>query len=62
MIERTESTPPSKLPSFVNMCEYAIQDDEVKAQFAKERMEQERLILRRIIGRQHLNAHKQGKD
>ena len=36
----TESTPPSKLPSFINMCEFAIQDDEVKAQFTKERMEQ----------------------
>ncbi|MBM7614173.1 zinc ribbon domain-containing protein [Alkaliphilus hydrothermalis] len=36
----SENTPPSKLPSFINMCEFAIKDDEVKGQFAKERMEQ----------------------
>lgn len=35
-----EGTSPSKLPSYIAMCEFAIKDDAVKAQFAKERMEQ----------------------
>jgi hypothetical protein len=51
----SESTPPSKLPSFINMCEFAIKDDEVKAQFAKERMEQATVDFTEDNGRQPLN-------
>jgi putative DNA primase/helicase len=57
----TESTPPSKLPSFVNMCEYAIQDDEVKAQFAKERMEQATIDFTEDNWQTALELDKQGK-
>lgn len=57
----TESTPPSKLPSFINMCEFAIQDDEVKAQFAKERMEQATIDFTEDNWQTALELDKQGK-
>ena len=57
----TESTPPSKLPSFINMCEYAIQDDEVKAQFTKERMEQATIDFTEDNWQTALELDKQGK-
>lgn len=57
----TESTPPSKLPSFVNMCEFAIQDDEVKAQFTKERMEQATIDFTEDNWQTALELDKQGK-
>ena len=57
----TESTPPSKLPSFINMCEFAIQDDEVKAQFTKERMEQARIDFTEDNWQTALELDKQGK-
>ncbi len=57
----TESTPPSKLPSFINMCEFAIQDDEVKAQFTKERMEQATIDFREDNWQTALELDKQGK-
>ena len=57
----TESTPPSKLPSFINMCEFVIQDDEVKAQFAKERMEQATIDFTEDNWQTALELDKQGK-
>lgn len=57
----TESTPPSKLPSFINMCEFAIQDDEVKAQFTKERMEQATIDFTEENWQTALELDKQGK-
>ena len=57
----TESTPPSKLPSFNNMCEFAIQDDEVKAQFTKERMEQATIDFTEDNWQTALELDKQGK-
>jgi len=57
----TESTPPSKLPSFINMCEFAIQDDEVKAQFTKERMEQSTIDFTEDNWQTALELDKQGK-
>lgn len=57
----TESTPPSKLPSFINMCEFAIQDDEVKAQFTKERMEQATIDFTEDNWQIALELDKQGK-
>lgn len=57
----TESTPPSKLPSFINMCEFAIQDDEVKAQFTKERMEQATIDFTEDNWQTALVLDKQGK-
>lgn len=56
-----ESTPPSKLPSFINMCEFAIQDDEVKAQFMKERMEQATIDFTEDNWQTALELDKQGK-
>ena len=57
----TESTSPSKLPSFINMCEFAIQDDEVKAQFTKERMEQATIDFTEDNWQTALELDKQGK-
>ncbi|PKR84029.1 virulence-associated E family protein [Heyndrickxia camelliae] len=57
----TESTPPSKLPSFINMCEFAIQDDEVKAQFTKERMDQATIDFAEDNWQTALELDKQGK-
>ncbi len=57
----SENTPPSKLPSFVNMCEFAIQDDEVKAQFTKERMEQATIDFTEDNWQTALELDKQGK-
>ncbi|CUL88520.1 Virulence-associated protein E [Listeria monocytogenes] len=57
----TESTPPSKLLSFINMCEFAIQDDEVKAQFTKERMEQATIDFTEDNWQTALELDKQGK-
>jgi putative DNA primase/helicase len=57
----TESTPPSKLPSFINMCEFAIQDDEVKARFMKERMEQATIDFTEDNWQTALELDKQGK-
>ena len=57
----TENTPPSKLPSFINMCEFAIQDDEVKAQFTKERMEQATIDFTEDNWQTALELDKQGK-
>ena len=57
----TESTPPSKFPSFINMCEFAIQDDEVKAQFTKERMEQATIDFTEDNWQTALELDKQGK-
>lgn len=57
----TESTPPSKLPSFINMCEFAIQDNEVKAQFTKERMEQATIDFTEDNWQTALELDKQGK-
>lgn len=57
----TESTPPSKLPSFINMCEFVIQDDEVKAQFTKERMEQATIDFTEDNWQTALELDKQGK-
>lgn len=57
----TESTPPSKLPSFINMCEFAIQDDEVKAQFTKERMDQATIDFTEDNWQTALELDKQGK-
>lgn len=57
----TECTPPSKLPSFINMCEFAIQDDEVKAQFTKERMEQATIDFTEDNWQTALELDKQGK-
>ncbi|MES8984553.1 VapE domain-containing protein [Listeria innocua] len=57
----TESTSPSKLPSFINMCEFAIHDDEVKAQFTKERMEQATIDFTEDNWQTALELDKQGK-
>lgn len=57
----TESTPLSKLPSFISMCEFAIQDDEVKAQFTKERMEQAKIDFTEDNWQTALELDKQGK-
>ncbi|MFS1166090.1 VapE domain-containing protein [Enterococcus lactis] len=57
----TESTPPSKLPSFINMCEFVIQDDEVKAQFTKERMELATIDFTEDNWQTALELDKQGK-
>lgn len=57
----TESTTLSKLPSFINMCEFAIQDDEVKAQFTKERMEQATIDFTEDNWQTALELDKQGK-
>lgn len=57
----SENTPPSKLPSFINMCEFAIQDDEVKAQFTKERMEQATIDFTEDNWQIALELDKQGK-
>lgn len=57
----TESTPPIKLPSFINMCEFAIQDDEVKAQFTKERMDQATIDFAEDNWQTALELDKQGK-
>lgn len=57
----TENTPPSKLPSFINMSEFAIQDDEVKAQFTKERMEQATIEFTEDTWQTALELDKQGK-
>ena len=57
----TESTPPSKLASFINMCEFVIQDDEVKAQFTKERMEQATIDFTEDNWQTALELDKQGK-
>lgn len=57
----TESTPPSKLPSFISMSEFAIQDDEVKAQFTKERMEQATIEFTVDTWQTALELDKQGK-
>jgi len=57
----SENTPPSKLPSFINMCEFAIKDEEVKAQFAKERMEQATVDFTDDTWQTALELDKQGK-
>ena len=57
----TESTPPSKPPSFINMCEFATQDDKVKAQFTKERMEQATIDFTEDNWQTALELDKQGK-
>lgn len=57
----SENTPPSKLPSFMKMCEFAIQDDEVKAQFTKERMEQATIEFTEDTWQTALELDKQGK-
>lgn len=57
----TERTPPSKLPSFANMCEFATQDDKVKAQFTKERMEQATIDFTEDNWQTALELDKQGK-
>lgn len=57
----SENTPPSKLPSFINMCEFAIKDDEVKAQFAIERMEQATVDFTDDTWQTALELDKQGK-
>ena len=57
----TENTPPSKLPSFISMCEFAIQDVEVKTQFAKERMEQATADFTEDTWQTALELDKQGK-
>ncbi len=57
----SEATSPSKLPSYVAMCEFAIKDDEVKAQFAKERMEQATDDFTEDTWQTALELDKQGK-
>lgn len=57
----SESTSPSKLPSYVAMCEFAIKDDEVKAQFAKERMDQATAEFTEDTWQTALELDKQGK-
>lgn len=57
----TENTPPSKLPSFISMSEFAIRDDEVKAQFTKERMEQATIEFTEDTWQTALELDKQGK-
>lgn len=57
----SESTSPGKLPSYVAMCEFAIKDDEVKAQFAKERMNQATAEFTEDTWQTALELDKQGK-
>lgn len=57
----SEVTSPSKLPSYVAMCEFAIKDEEVKAQFAKERMEQATDDFTEDTWQTALELDKQGK-
>lgn len=57
----SEATSPSKLPSYVAMCEFAIKDDEVKAQFAKERMDQATAEFTEDTWQTALELDKQGK-
>ena len=57
----SEATSPSKLPSYVAMCEFAIKDDEVKAQFAKERMDQAKAEFTEDTWQTALELDKQGK-
>ncbi|NCC15723.1 MAG: hypothetical protein EOM28_05160 [Clostridia bacterium] len=57
----SESTSPSKLPSYVAMCEFAIKDDEVKSQFAKERMDQATADFTEDTWQTALELDKQGK-
>lgn len=57
----SEATAPSKLPSYVAMCEFAIKDDEVKAQFAKERMDQAMAEFTEDTWQTALELDKQGK-
>lgn len=57
----SESTSTSKLPSYVAMCEFAIKDDEVKAQFAKERMDQATAEFTEDTWQTALELDKQGK-
>jgi len=57
----SESTSPSKLPSYVAMCEFAIKDDEVKAQFANERMDQATAEFTEDTWQTALELDKQGK-
>ena len=57
----SEATSPSKLPSYVAMCEFAIKDDEVKAQFAKERMDQATVEFTEDTWQTALELDKQGK-
>ncbi len=57
----SEATAPSKLPSYVAMCEFAIKDDEVKAQFAKERMDQATVEFTEDTWQTALELDKQGK-
>jgi len=57
----SEGTSPSKLPSYVAMCEFAIKDDEVKAQFAKERMDQATVEFTEDTWQTALELDKQGK-
>lgn len=57
----SEGTSPSKLPSYVAMCEFAIKDDEVKSQFAKERMDQATAEFTEDTWQTALELDKQGK-
>ncbi len=57
----SEGASPSKLPSYVAMCEFAIKDDEVKAQFTKERMEQATDEFTEDTWQTALELDKQGK-
>lgn len=57
----SEATAPSKLPSYVAMCEFAIKDDKVKAQFAKERMDQATAEFTEDTWQTALELDKQGK-
>jgi len=57
----SEATSPSKLPSYVAMCEFAIKDDEVKAQFAKERMDQATAEFTEDTWQTALELDKQGR-
>jgi len=56
-----QTTSPSKLPSYVAMCEFAIKDEEVKVQFAKERMEQAVVEFAQSDWQTALELDKQGK-
>jgi putative DNA primase/helicase len=57
----SEGTSPSKLPSYVAMCEFAIKNDEVKSQFAKERMDQATADFTEDTWQTALELDKQGK-
>lgn len=57
----SEATAPSKLPSYVAMCEFVIKDDEIKAQFAKERMDQATAEFTEDTWQTALELDKQGK-